>query len=138
MKRTLVTSPSPWEKRVGFSRAVRVGPHVFVAGTAPVSAEGNSIAPGDPYEQTRAVFRIIERALNEAGAELRHVVRTRMFVTDMSVEDDVARAHAELFADIRPAATMVAIRGLVRDDLFVEIEVDAFIHDEPQHGETPA
>lgn len=129
MDRTLIRSSSPWEDRVGFSRAVRVGPHVWVAGTAPVDDKGEAIAPGDPYEQTVAVLKKIEIALEKAGAELGHVVRTRIYITDIKHEEAVAKAHHEYFDAIRPAATMVQIEALVRPELLVEIEADAFIHD---------
>ncbi len=127
MPRQLVRSESPWEDKVGFSRALRSGSHVWVAGTAAIAADGSTIAPNDAYGQTLAIFDKIENALREAGAELKHVVRTRIFVTDMKYADEVARAHHELFDSIRPVATMVAINGLVSPDLVVEIEAEAFI-----------
>ncbi len=130
MERLLIRSGSPWEDTVGFSRAVRIGQHIWVAGTAPVDGKGEPIAPGDAYGQTVAVLEKIKTALDGAGAKLEHVVRTRIFVSDMSVEAEVGRAHREFFEGIRPAATMVAISGLVRPELLVEIEADAFVHDQ--------
>jgi enamine deaminase RidA (YjgF/YER057c/UK114 family) len=114
-----VGSGSPWESAVGYSRAVCVGNIVSVAGTT---------APGDgAYEQARNAFATIGRALNEAGASFDDVVRTRMFVTDIAFFDEVGRAHAEVFADVKPAATMIAVVALAAPDLLVEIEADAVV-----------
>jgi enamine deaminase RidA (YjgF/YER057c/UK114 family) len=120
-RRVNVSSGSPFENQVGYARAVRVGPLVVVAGTT---------APGDGLAaQTREIFRRIEVALAEAGAALTDVVRTRMYVTDISQWDVVAAVHAEVFGDIRPVATMVEVSALVAPDLLVEIEVDAYLAD---------
>jgi enamine deaminase RidA (YjgF/YER057c/UK114 family) len=123
MTRQLITSGSPFEREVGFSRAVRVGNIVEVAGTAPIGAN----APGDMYAQTKRCLDIIARALQDAGAELRHVTRTRIMLTDMSRWREAARAHGEVFADIRPGATFVEVSGFIDSEWLVEIEVSAVI-----------
>ena len=124
-----ISSGTPWEAVVGYSRAVRVGNHVEVAGTT--SIEGTElIGNGNAYEQARFVFRKIEKALHEAGATLRDVVRTRMYVTTSNVTDDVLRAHGEVFMDIRPVATLVVVSALIDDRLLVEIEVTAIIDED--------
>jgi enamine deaminase RidA (YjgF/YER057c/UK114 family) len=117
--RVTVSSGSPFEDRVGYARAVRTGPLVVVAGT---TAPGDGIA-----EQAREVFRRIETALTEAGAAMTDVVRTRMFVTDISLWPEVAEVHADVFGGIRPVATMVEVSALISPDLLVEIEVDAYL-----------
>ena len=124
-----ISSGTPWEAVVGYSRAVRVGNHVEVAGTT--SIEGTElIGNGNAYEQARFVFRKIEKALHEAGATLRDVVRTRMYVTTSNVTDDVLRAHGEVFMGIRPVATLVVVSALIDDRLLVEIEVTAIIDED--------
>ena len=124
-----ISSGTPWESVVGYSRAVRVGNHVEVAGTTAV--EGSElIGDGNAYEQTRFVFRKIEKALREAGATLGDVVRTRMYITTSNVTDDVLRAHGEVFMDIRPVATLVVVSALIDDRLLVEIEVTAIIDED--------
>jgi enamine deaminase RidA (YjgF/YER057c/UK114 family) len=122
-----ISSGRPWESIVGYSRAVRVGQQVFVAGTTASDADGNVAGPGDPYEQATHIFRSIEAALQQAGASMKDVVRTRMFVTDIRYFDEVARAHAECFSEIRPVTTMVEVSRLVSPEMLVEIEVDAVI-----------
>ena len=124
--RVNVSSGGPLEATVGYSRAVRVGDHVAVAGTTTLKPDGVD-HPGDCYLQTRAVLRLIEDALHRAGAALSDVVRTRAFLTDISKADDYGRAHGEVFGDIRPAATLVEVSALVHPDLVVEIEVDAIL-----------
>ena len=124
--RVNISSGGPMEATVGYSRAVRVGDQVAVAGTTTLRPDGVE-HPGDCYLQTRAVLRLIEDALQRAGAALSDVVRTRAFLTDMSTADDYGRAHGEVFGDTRPAATLVAVSALVHPDLVVEIEVDAIV-----------
>ncbi len=120
---------TPWEPVVGYSRAVRTGNQIFVTGTTATDEEGNVVGAGDAYAQALQTLRNIESVLKRAGAEMRHVVRTRMFVTDISRWQEIGRAHAEFFRDIRPAATMVEVRRLIDPDMLVEIEVDAVIDD---------
>lgn len=122
-----ISSGAPWEDTVGYSRAVRAGDHVFVAGTTAVDESSVVIGEGDPYAQAAAVFRKIEAALAQAGASMRDVVRTRIFVTDMAFSEAVGRAHGEFFSDIRPAATMVQVVKLIDPRMLVEIEADAVI-----------
>ena len=121
-----ISSGGPMETTVGYSRAVRVGDQVAVAGTTTLRPDGIE-HPGDCYLQAREVLRLIEDALRQAGAALSDVVRTRAFLTDMSTADDYGRAHGEVFSDIRPAATLVEVSALVHPDLVVEIEVDAIV-----------
>ena len=124
-----ISSGAPWESIVGYCRAVRVGPHIAVTGTASVGANGEVVAVGDAYGQTRRCIEIIEQALNEAEAGLRDVVRTRIFVTDITQWEAVGRAHAEVFGDIQPATTMVEVSALIDPDMLVEIEADAIVAD---------
>jgi len=126
MHRHLVSSGSPFEPEIGFSRAVRVGNHIAVAGTAPIAPDGTA-APGDVYGQTRRCLEIIERAIAEAGGELRHVTRTRVMLTDISRWREAARAHGEYFGTIRPASTFVEVAGLIDPAWLVEIEAEAII-----------
>ena len=124
--RANVSSGGPLEATVGYSRAVRVGDHVVVAGTTTLHPGGVD-HPGDCYRQAQAVLRIVGDALHEAGASLSDVVRTRAFLTDMSKAEEYGRAHGEVFGDIRPVATLVEVSALVHPDLVVEIEVDAIV-----------
>ena len=128
-KRQIVRSGAPWESIVGYSRAVRVGPHVAVSGTAPVGEDGEVVGIGDAYAQTKRCIEIIEAALGEAGATLSDVVRTRMFVTDISQWAAIGRAHGESFGDILPATAMVEVSQLIDPKMLVEIEVDAIVAD---------
>lgn len=121
-----ISSGGPWEAVVGYSRAVRVGPHVVVAGTTAATAAG-IVGLGDPYLQAQQALRTIQAALEEAGAALSDVVRTRLFVTDMAHWPQVGRAHGEFFAAVRPAATMVQVCRLIDPALLVEIEAEAII-----------
>ncbi len=125
-----ISSGGPFEAKVGYSRAVRVGPHVYVAGSTAMTPEG-MVGQGDMYAQTRQALLTIERALKQAGAGLEHVVRTRTFVTDISRWQEVGRAHAEFFGAVKPAATMVEVSRLIDPEMLVEIEVDAFVDDTP-------
>ncbi len=125
MERQKYSSGTPWEKAVAYSRAVRVGPHVFVSGTTASDEDGRTVAVGDAYGQTVYALRKIEAALAEVGAKLSDVVRTRLFVTDIARWDEIGRAHGEFFRGIDPVATMVEVRRLVNHDHLVEIEVDA-------------
>ena len=122
-----ITSGAPWEARVGYCRAVRTGPHIAVSGTAPVGNDGEVVGVGDAYAQAKRCIEIIEKALHEAGAGLEHVVRTRMFVTDIGQWEAIGRAHGEAFAAIRPATSMVEVAALIDPDMLVEIEADAFM-----------
>ncbi len=126
MERRLVSSGSPFEPIVGYSRAVRVGPHVFVAGSAPIMP-GGADPPPDAYGQARRCLEIITAALEEAGAKLEHVVRTRVYLTRFEDFEEVGRAHGEVFREIRPANTTVLVAGLVDPRWLVEIEVDAVV-----------
>ncbi len=122
-----ISSGAVWEKTVGYSRAVRVGNQVFVAGTTSVDKDGNIVGENDAYLQTKRVLEIIAAALNEAGASLKDVVRSRMFVTNIDDWQAIGKAHGEVFGDIRPAATMLEISKLINPKMLVEIEVDAII-----------
>lgn len=127
MSRQLISSGTPWEASVGYSRAVRVGNLIFVSGTTASDEDGQTVSVGDAYGQTQFILRKIESALREAGAELTDVVRTRLFVTDIDRWEEIGNAHGEFFSTIRPAATMVEVSRLINPDHLVEIEVDAVI-----------
>jgi enamine deaminase RidA (YjgF/YER057c/UK114 family) len=114
-----------WEQIVGYSRAIRVGNRIYVTGTTATDSAGNIVSEGDAYHQTIQVIRNIESALDKAGATLEHVVRTRMFVTDIRRWEEYGRAHGEFFSNIKPCATMVEVRALIDPRMLIEIEVDA-------------
>ena len=127
MTRQNISSGGPWEAVVGYSRAVRIGNLVAVAGTTSANPDGTIHGVGDPYLQAQRCFEIIGLALAEAGASFADVIRTRMYVTDISRWEEYSRAHGEVFRDIRPAATMVQVAALMTPEILIEVEVEAVL-----------
>lgn len=132
MSRTNISSGSPLEKPIGFSRAVRIGNFISVSGTAPLTKEGSTYAPGDLYAQTRRCLEIIKQAVEEGGGTLADVIRTKIMLTDMSLWEAAAKAHGEFFSEIRPACTFVEVSRFIREDWLVEVEADCVLTEIPR------
>jgi len=130
MVRKNISSGSPYEKPIGFSRAVRIGNRIAVAGTGPIASDGTTACPADPYGQARRCLEIIQNAIEKAGGLLSDVIRTRMYITDMSRWQEITKAHGEFFGEILPASTLIEVKGLADPDWFVEMEAECEVSNE--------
>ncbi|MEO1183182.1 MAG: RidA family protein [Cyanobacteria bacterium J06636_27] len=129
MIRTKTFSGASWESTVGYCRAVKAGNHIYVSGTAPVAEDGSVYAPSDAYAQAKRCFQIVQKALQDLNADISNIVRTRMYVTDISLWSEFGKAHQEFFAENPPASTMVEVKSLINPQMLIEVEVDAVCFD---------
>jgi enamine deaminase RidA (YjgF/YER057c/UK114 family) len=127
MKRINISSGSSYEKPIGFSRAVRIGNIISVAGTAPIADDGTTAHPGDLYNQTKRCLEIMKKAITDSGGKLENVIRTRIFLKDISEWEKAAKAHGEYFSEIRPACSFIQVKGFIKDDWMIETEADCVI-----------